>query len=80
MTYDLARLAAHGFIERDRGTHRYRLTADGLRIATFLTKLNDRILAPGLARVTATAPPAQQRWASFERVLAALCADAQLAS
>lgn len=80
MTYDLARLVAHGFIEREYGTHRYRITPEGLRVAAFLTELNDRLLAPGPARITATAPPLQRHWASFERALAALCADAQLAA
>jgi hypothetical protein len=80
MTYDLGRLLAHGFIEREHGTHRYRVTPGGLRVAAFLTKMNDRVLAPGLARITETAPPSQKRWTSFERALAALCADAQLAA
>jgi hypothetical protein len=80
MTYDLVRLAAHGFIQREQRTHRYRITPEGLRVAAFLTKLNDRVLAPGLARITATAPPPHRRWASLERALLVLCADAQLAA
>lgn len=78
MTYDLGRLAGHGFIERERGTHRYRLTASGLRVAGFLTKLNDRLLAPGLARATQGSPPPHPRWAAFDRTLTALAAEAQI--
>jgi hypothetical protein len=80
MTYDLSRLAAHRLIEREPGTHRYRVTDDGLRIAAFLSKLNDRIIAPVLARATAAAPPPHPRWSSLDRDLAALCADAQIAA
>jgi predicted MarR family transcription regulator len=80
MTYDLARLAAHGLIERQARTHRYRPTAEGLRIAAILTKLNDRLLAPALARATAIASPHQPRWESFDRALRGLCEDAQLAA
>jgi len=45
MTYDLGRLAGHRLISSIPRSHRYRLTADGLRISAFLTKLADRILA-----------------------------------
>jgi DNA-binding PadR family transcriptional regulator len=33
ITYDLRRLRLHGLIERIPKTHRYRITAKGLRIA-----------------------------------------------
>jgi len=80
MTYDLGRLLAHGFIERERGRHRYRLTTNGLRVAGCLTKLNDRLLAPALVRATQTSPPHHSRWAAFDAALDALSAEAQIAA
>lgn len=49
MTYDLRRLARKGFIVREKGTHRYRLTSDGRRLAMFFTKTYARIVTPTLA-------------------------------
>jgi len=57
MTYDLRRLRLHGLIERLPRTHRYRVTAEGLRTALFFTRVYLRILRPGLARITPAAPP-----------------------
>ncbi|MGH3143051.1 MAG: hypothetical protein ACRDO9_07975, partial [Gaiellales bacterium] len=37
ITYDLRRLCMHGLIERILDTHRYRITAKGLRTALFCT-------------------------------------------
>jgi hypothetical protein len=56
MTYDLRRLRLHGLIERLPNTHRYRLTAQGLRTALFYTRVYARILRPGLALVSPRAP------------------------
>lgn len=47
MTYDLRRLRLHGLIRRIPRTHRYELTASGLRHALFLTRAHDRLLRPG---------------------------------
>jgi hypothetical protein len=80
MTYDLGRLAAHGFIEREPGTHRYGLTARGARVAGLLTKFNDRLLAPALARATQGSPPHHSQWAAFDAALVALTAEAQIAA
>ena len=55
MGYDLGRLRLNGLIERIEGTNRYRLTADGQRVAIFYTKLHQRLLRPLL---TADTPPA----------------------
>jgi len=55
MSYDLARLRLHGLIERLPKTNTYRLTPDGIRFATFYTKVQVRILQPLLA---ADLPPA----------------------
>ena len=57
MTYDLRRLRLHGLIARIPGTHRYRVTPEGLRTALFFTRVYARILRPGLARLTPAAPP-----------------------
>lgn len=55
MTYDLRRLRRKGLIQRLPHRHRYVLTPDGVRVALFYTKLNDRLLRPLLA---ADQPPA----------------------
>jgi len=49
MSYDLRRLRLKGLVERVLGTHRYRLTALGSKVAFFLTKLYARVFRPGLA-------------------------------
>ena len=55
MTYDLRRLRLHGIIQRVPHTHTYRLTAEGIRVAVFYTKLHQRLLGPLLE---ADQPPA----------------------
>jgi len=57
MSYDLGRLRLNALIERINGTNRYRLTADGQRVAIFYTKLHQRLLRPLLAADTPPAPP-----------------------
>jgi len=52
ITYDLRRLRLHGLIERIPRTHRYRITAKGLRMAMFCTRLYSRTLSPGLAIIS----------------------------
>jgi hypothetical protein len=52
ITYDLRRLRLHGLTERIAKTHRYRITAKGLRTAIFYTRLYDRSLRTGLAIVS----------------------------
>ncbi|HEX2052703.1 MAG TPA: hypothetical protein VHJ78_03120, partial [Actinomycetota bacterium] len=49
MTYDLRRLRLHGLIERIPGTHRYRPTPTGWRVALFLTHAYSRFIRTGLA-------------------------------
>jgi len=55
ITYDLRRLRLHGLIERIPKTHRYRITAKGLRTAIFCTRLYNRSLRTGLAIVSPAA-------------------------
>jgi hypothetical protein len=51
MTYQLRRLRLHGIIERQAGTHRYRLTAHGFSVALFFTQSYARIVRPALGNV-----------------------------
>ena len=44
MTYDLRRLRLAGLIRRLPRSNRYVLTADGIRIAVFYTKVYNRLL------------------------------------
>jgi hypothetical protein len=53
MTYDLRRLRLAGLIQRLPRCNRYVLTADGIRIAVFYTKVYNRLLVP----LTATDQP-----------------------
>ncbi len=52
ITYDLRRLRLHALIERIPRTHRYRITAKGLRAAVLYTRLYSRALRPGLAIIS----------------------------
>ena len=58
MTYDLRRLRLHGLIQRVQRSQRYRLTAFGLRAATFLIRLHARAIRPALAAASGMAAPA----------------------
>jgi|SRR5579875_700159 len=51
MTYHLRRLRLHGLITRVPHTHRYEVTAQGLRLALFCTRLQARVLQPGITAV-----------------------------
>jgi hypothetical protein len=57
MTYDLRRLRLNGLIRRIERTSRYVLTADGVRIAVFYTKVYNRLLVPLTAADQPRAPP-----------------------
>ena len=48
LTYHLRRLRLHGLITRLPHTQRYQVTAEGLRLALFCTRLHTRVLCPGL--------------------------------
>ena len=81
MTYDLGRLSGHALIAREPGTHRYRPTAKGLRVAALLTKLADRVLDPAIARTGAEHPRAPtDPWRRFDAALAALVDHANIAA
>jgi predicted MarR family transcription regulator len=55
MSYDLRRLRLHGLIKRLPRSNTYLLTPDGIRVAVFYTKLQNRLLRPLLE---ADKPPA----------------------
>jgi hypothetical protein len=55
MSYDLRRLRLHGLIQRLPRSNTYQLTSDGIRVAVFYTKLQNRLLRPLL---DANQPPA----------------------
>ena len=55
MTHDLRRLRLHGLIEKIPGTNTYVTINEGIRVAVFYTKLEERLLRPLL---DAHAPPA----------------------
>jgi hypothetical protein len=55
MSYDLRRLRLHGLIQRLPRSNTYVLTPDGIRVAVFYTKLQNRLLRPLLE---ADKPPA----------------------
>jgi hypothetical protein len=56
MSYDLRRLRLHGLIQRLPRSNTYALTAEGIRVAVFYTKLQNRLLRPLL---DADKPPAR---------------------
>jgi hypothetical protein len=56
-SYDLTRLRLNRLIERRPGTNTYDLTADGLRVAIFYTKVHHRLLRPLIAADSPPAPP-----------------------
>jgi hypothetical protein len=63
MPYDLRRLPLAGLIRRLPRCNRYVLTADGIRIAVFSTKLHNRLLVPLTAADQPQAPPTcAPRW------------------
>src|SRR5215831_211998 len=57
MTYDLRRLRLGGLIRRLPHTNRYVLTANGIQIAVFYTKIYNRLLVPLTAANQPQAPP-----------------------
>ncbi|HYS21164.1 MAG TPA: hypothetical protein VEO73_08755 [Gemmatimonadales bacterium] len=82
MTYQLRRLRLHGLIERRPGTHRYRVTDSGLRLALFFTRVHARLFRPGLAVVVPDATPddapLRRAFAQLERAMDQWCAEAKL--
>jgi len=84
MTYQLRRLRLHGLITRLPGTHRYRVTEPGLRLALFFTRVHARLFRPGLALVMPDAvrddAPLRRAFAQLEHAMDHWCAEAKLAA
>ena len=59
LTYQLRRLRLHGLIVRVAGSHRYRVTDQGLCVALFFTRSYGRWLCPGLGQLAAMPLPAE---------------------
>lgn len=79
-TYDLRRLRLKGLIARVERTNTYRITPHGRAMATFLTKLAQRVIIPALTDLddSRPQPPAPRAlttaWRAYERELDALIA------
>jgi hypothetical protein len=73
MTYQRRRLRLHGLIERQPGTHRYRVTDHGLCVALFFTRSYARWVEPGLAQLAALPLPTdtklQRAFAQVDKAL-----------
>jgi hypothetical protein len=84
MTYQLRRLRLHGLIARLPGTHRYRVTEPGLRLALFFTRVHARLFRPGLSLVLPDPAhddaPLRRAFAHLERAMDQWCAEAKLAA
>jgi len=82
MTYQLRRLRLHGLIARLPGTHRYRVTEPGLRLALFFTRVHARLFRPGLSVVLPDAAqddaPLRRAFAQLEHAMDHWCAEAKL--
>jgi len=61
MSYDLRRLRLHGLIERLPHSNTYVLTPEGIRVAVFYSKLQNRLLRPLLDADKPPAPIAVRR-------------------
>jgi len=84
LTYQLRRLRLHGLIARLPGTHRYRVTDPGLRLALFFTRVHTRLFRPGLAvvmpEVALDDAPLRRAFAQLEHAMDHWCAEAKLAA
>jgi hypothetical protein len=80
MSYDLRRLRLHGLIQRLPRSNTYVLTGEGIRVAVFYTKLQNRLLRPLL---DANQPPApidiRHALATLEHAVAQYVKNARLA-
>ncbi|MGH8996908.1 MAG: hypothetical protein ACRDYB_12910 [Acidimicrobiales bacterium] len=86
-TYDLRRLRLKGFIERIAGTHRYRVTLYGRRIATFFTRLVTRVVVPALTELDALSRPPRRApapiataWRAYDKEVRSLLQNSALAA
>jgi hypothetical protein len=87
MTYDLRRLRRNGFLTRIERSNRYRVTAEGRRLAVFFANTHARVVTPALAELDPVLPaqiaarsPLARSWRGFEHALDARIRDAALAA
>lgn len=85
MSYDLRRLRAKGIVVRVPNSHRYMLTAQGRRIALFMTKSYVRVVRPIFQRLDPQLPedtpgPLRRAWKSCEAELDKVVVQARLAA
>jgi hypothetical protein len=85
MTYDLRRLRLHGLIARLPHTHRYEVTDLGKRVGLFFSKVNARVIRPGLSQLFDGCPKAPNRplataMRQLDRACEQLFAEAKLAA
>jgi len=77
-------LRLHGLIARRPGTHRYRVTEPGLRLALFFTRVHARLFRPGLSLVLPDATqqdaPPRRAFTQLERAMGHWRAEAKLAA
>jgi hypothetical protein len=83
MGYDLRRLKRKGLIAPVAGKLAYSLTPDGRRVALFLTKVQARILRPGLQAldlqlVSQAPPPLRDAYTALDAAVRDLVAEARL--
>jgi hypothetical protein len=81
MSYDLRRLRLHGLIERLPHRNTYTLTAEGIRVAVFYSKLHDRLLRPLLDADKPPAPiPVRRALATLQHAVNDYVHNARLAA
>ena len=82
MTYDLRRLRLKGLISRIPGTNRYTVTTYGLRAALFYTKVQLRLLRPGMAMMTECAEniplPLRRALQQIDKEISKMCEQTRL--
>ena len=81
ISYDLRRLRAHQIIERIPHSRSYQLTADGLSVALFFTRLTRCVIIPALAQIAGAGPPGsplRQADRAYKAAIADLASQASL--
>ncbi len=81
MSYDLRRLRLHGLITRLPHSNTYILTSEGIRVAVFYSKLQNRLLRPLLDADKPPAPtPVRRALATLEHAVNDYTHNARLAA
>ena len=80
ISYNLRRLRLRGLIARVPKSHRYRVTAEGIRIALFCTRTHARIFRTGLALIRTSSAPLNRAFDALDKQIDHLCCQAKLAA